>query len=132
MNLVCTCVGAIPCALGTKLGDFGTLGYGRKMLRLLFCSGKLVPFAFGFGGRRCDGGCVGGAVDEEAAVGNIWLGGGVGRGGSDGTRGLGGSEGNASATEGDGKGVRFAMMSGANRCWRTSSGEGDGEIFLST
>jgi len=104
------------------------------MLRLLFCSGKLVPFAFGFGGRKCDGGCIGEAVDEEAAVGNIWLGGGVGRGGSDGTRGLGGSEGNVSATEGDGEGVRFTMMSGANRCWRTSSGDGDGdgEIFLST
>jgi len=85
------------------------------MLRLLFCSGKLVPFAFGFGGQRCDGGRVGRAVDEEV-MGNIWLGGGVGGGGSDGTRGLGGSEGNVSATEGDGEGVRFAMMSGANQC----------------
>jgi len=46
------------------------------MLRPLFCSRKLVPFAFGFGGRRWDGGCVGeGAVKEEEAVGNICVGG---------------------------------------------------------
>jgi hypothetical protein len=52
-----------------------------------------------------------------------------GGGGFDGTRRL---EGNVSATEGDGEGVRFAMMSGANRHWRTGSGDGDGGTFLST
>ena len=67
-------------------------------------------------------------------MGNVCVEGGVGEepegGGFDGTRGLGGSEGNVSATEGDGEGVRFAVMSGANRRWRTGSGDGDGEIFL--
>lgn len=90
------------------------------MLRLLFCSGKLLPFAFGFGGRRCDAGCVEGVEEEEEGAGNIWVGGGVGEepegGGFDGTSGLGGSEGKVSATEGDGEGVRFATMSGASRC----------------
>lgn len=103
------------------------------MLRLLLCSGKLVPFVFSFGGRRCGGGCCVG-VDEEGSVGNVCVGGGVGeeseRGGFVGTRGLGGSEGNVSATDGDGEGVQFVTMSGANRCWR--SGSGDGERFLST
>ena len=112
----------MPCALGTKPGDFGAFG--------LFYSGKLVPFAFSFGGRRYDGGCIGGAVESEEAVGIICIGGGVGRGGFDGTRGRGGSEGNISATEDEG--VRFAMMSSANPRWRTRSSDGDGEIFLST
>jgi len=39
-------------------------------------------------------------------------------------------EGNAPATEGDGEGVRFAMMSSANPCCRT--GSSDGDKFLST
>ena len=60
------------------------------MLRLLFCSGKLLPCVFGFGGRRCDSGCCAG-VDEEGSVGNICIGSGVGeeseRGGFVGTRG---------------------------------------------
>jgi hypothetical protein len=88
------------------------------VLRLLFCSGKLVPFAFGFGGRRYDSGCIGEGAVEEAVVGNVCVGDSVGEesegGGIDGTRGLGGSEGNVSTTEGDGEGVRFAMMSSAN------------------
>jgi hypothetical protein len=102
------------------------------MLRLLFFSGKLLPFTSGFGGRRCEGGCVGAAV--EGVVGPICIRGDVGEepvgSGFEGTRGLGGSERNVSATEGDGEGVRFATISGANRYWRT--GSGDGEIFLST
>ena len=78
------------------------------MLCRLFCSrnsGKLVSFVFGFGGRRCDGGCVGGAVVEEEAMG-ICVGDGKGPegGGFDGTRGgLRESEGKVSATEGDGE-----------------------------
>lgn len=66
MNSVCPCAGAIPCALYTKPGDFGAFGCGRKMLHLLFCFGKLVVFALGFGGRRYDGCCVGVVEDEEA------------------------------------------------------------------
>ena len=101
-----------------QLGDSGAFTCGRKILRLLLCSGKLVPFAFafGFGRRRWGSGCVrGGAAEEEETVGNICIGGGVGEesegGGFDGARGLRGS---VSATEGDGEGVQFATMSGAN------------------
>jgi hypothetical protein len=41
-------------------------------------------------------------------------------GGFDGTRGLGGSEGNVSVIEGDGEGVQFSMMSGAQCRFRQS------------
>ena len=89
-----------------------------EMLRLLFCSRKLLPFAFGFGGRRFDAVYAGGEAVQEEAVGNIWVSGGVGEepegGGFGGTRGLGGSQGNVSVTEGKGEGVRFAVMTGAN------------------
>lgn len=68
-----------------------------------FALGSWFKIAFGFGGRRCDGGCVGGVVEEEVVVCNICIGDGVGErqegGGFDGTRGLGGSVGKVSATE---------------------------------
>lgn len=68
---------------------------------------------------------AGGNVCAKGAVGEESVGGGF-----DGTRGLGGSEGNVSVTDGDGEGVRFATISGANRGWKI--GSGDGERFLST
>lgn len=49
------------------------------MVVVVVAAGKLVPFAFGFEGRRCDGGGAGAVVEEEdEAAGNICIGGDVG------------------------------------------------------